>query len=68
MDLCKIAFSIFGLNWEEHTIQDTSLYRPSEIMSSRSEPKKAKKMLGWVAETKMEGAKENIINTDLETF
>ncbi|MFM8913382.1 MAG: GDP-mannose 4,6-dehydratase [Flammeovirgaceae bacterium] len=47
------AFSVHGLNWEDHVIEDKSLYRPSEILISRADPSKAEKTLRWKAKVKM---------------
>lgn len=47
------AFTSVGLNWQEHTIIDKSLYRPTEIAIGRGNPRKAKEILGWEAKYKM---------------
>jgi GDPmannose 4,6-dehydratase len=52
-DFVAEAFASVGLNWQEHTIIDKSLYRPTEIAIGRGNPRKAKEMLGWEAKYKM---------------
>jgi GDPmannose 4,6-dehydratase len=52
-DFVAEAFASVGLNWQEHTIIDNSLYRPTEIAIGRGNPRKAKEMLGWEAKYKM---------------
>lgn len=47
------AFDLFGLNWKDHVIQDTTLFRPSDILVNRADPSKAEKVLGWKAKNKM---------------
>lgn len=47
------AFSYLGLDWREHVVTDTSLYRPTDIACSRGNPAKAKEKLGWQAKYKM---------------
>lgn len=47
------AFATLGLDWEEHTVIDTSLYRPTEIALGKGNPAKAKEKLGWEAKYKM---------------
>lgn len=47
------AFRYVGLNWEEHTIIDSDLYRPTEIAIGLGNPHKAKLKLGWEAQYKM---------------
>lgn len=43
------TFNLLGLNWEEYVVQDQSLFRPSDILISQTNPSKAKIMLGWCA-------------------
>jgi GDPmannose 4,6-dehydratase len=52
-DFVAEAFASVGLNWQEHTILDKSLYRPTEIAIGRGNPRKAKEILGWEAKYKM---------------
>lgn len=47
------AFATLGLDWEEHTVIDTSLYRPTEIALGKGNPAKATEKLGWQAKYKM---------------
>jgi len=42
-----------GLDWEEHTVIDRSLYRPTEIALGKDNPAKAKEKLAWEAKDKM---------------
>jgi GDPmannose 4,6-dehydratase len=43
------AFKLLGLDWREHVIQDSNLFRPSEILINSADPRKAREQLGWVA-------------------
>lgn len=43
------VFLTVGLDWQEHTISDATLLRPSEIMTSCGNPSKASAILGWKA-------------------
>ena len=45
--------TLLGLDWEEHTVIDTSLYRSTEIALGKGNPAKAKEKLGWQAKYKM---------------
>lgn len=47
------TFSQLGLAWQDHVYTDPSLLRPSEIMISRGNPRKALTELGWQARTNM---------------
>ncbi|OYQ63511.1 GDP-mannose 4,6-dehydratase [Pseudanabaena sp. SR411] len=53
-DFIAEAFGILDLNWEEHVISDQSLYRPTDITISRSNPSKANQQLGWYATTSIQ--------------
>ena len=52
-DFVREVFAAFGLEWREHVVSDPSLLRPSEIMISRGNPEKARKILGWQAKYSM---------------
>jgi GDPmannose 4,6-dehydratase len=43
------AFSAVGLNWRDHVDSDPSLFRPTDIASSRGNPTKAAGKLRWRA-------------------
>jgi GDP-D-mannose dehydratase len=43
------TFKFFNLNWKDYVDVDNSLLRPSDIKISKSNPSKAKKILGWTA-------------------
>lgn len=45
------VFAFYGLNWTDHVQIDKTLFRPSDIRVSRANPRKAKDILGWVAQT-----------------
>ena len=52
-DFVTETFTQLGLDRQEHVSTDPSLLRPSEIMVSRGNPRKAAKELGWRAEHRM---------------
>jgi GDPmannose 4,6-dehydratase len=49
------AFAHFDLDWHEHVSVDESLFRPSDIATSSGNPAKAQTMLGWSAQTDVDG-------------
>ena len=49
-EFATASFGYFGLNWEEHTIIDRNLFRPSDLDAIYGNPAKAKAKLGWVYE------------------
>lgn len=54
-DFVACAFSAFGLDWREHVVSDPTLFRPADLSVSRADPSRARRQLGWVARTRMEG-------------
>lgn len=58
------AFSVMGLNWRDHVIQEQSLFRPTDILSSQADPRKAKEVLGWSARTYAKGVVEAMLNSE----
>ncbi len=48
-DFADAAFRAAGLDWRDHVRVDSSLFRPSEIRSSRGDTTRAAEMLGWRA-------------------
>jgi GDPmannose 4,6-dehydratase len=47
------AFSVAGLHWRDHVVQDPSLLRPTDLAVGRGNPSKAHAKLGWKAVNKM---------------
>lgn len=50
-DFVRHAFQAVGLDWESHVVCEPSLLRPLDIKTSRADPAKARRMLGWSATT-----------------
>jgi len=48
------SFDYFGLNYLNYLTIDKSLYRPSDIAVSAANPEKAKRILAWSAESRVE--------------
>jgi GDPmannose 4,6-dehydratase len=46
-ELCQIAFSHVGLDWQEYVEVDERFMRPTEIAASRGDYSRAKAELGW---------------------
>ena len=46
----SLAFSEFDLDWKEYVTIDSRLFRPSDILYGKGNPRKAKDKLGWKAE------------------
>lgn len=67
-ELCQIAFSHVGLNWEDHVISNTKLIRPTEIKELKGDYSKAKNELGWQPQTTFEELIKIMVDADLQRF
>lgn len=65
-DLCEIAFSHAGLNWEDHVVSDDRFMRPTEIGASRGDFSKAQADLGWEPKTMFPDLIRLMVDSDLE--
>lgn len=67
-DLCKVAFEVVGLNWEDHVESDQKFMRPTEITDLKGDYTKAKNELGWEPKTSFEELIKIMVEADLEKF
>jgi GDPmannose 4,6-dehydratase len=65
-DLCEVAFSHAGLNWENHVETDPHFMRPTEIAASRGDYSKAKRELGWQPRTGFEALIKLMVDADIK--
>lgn len=65
-EFVHMAFAHFGLDWRAHVETDRSLLRPSDITVSTGNPAKAKRLLGWEAQTRMAGVVSQLIDAEME--
>ena len=64
-DMCKIAFSHVGLNYEDHLVIDPKFFRPAEVDILLGNPAKAKAKLGWEAKTSLEALITMMVDADM---
>ncbi|TLU71389.1 GDP-mannose 4,6-dehydratase [Lichenicoccus roseus] len=64
-ELCRIAFSHAGLNYEDHVVSSQSLMRPAEVDVLLGDPGKAREKLGWEASTGLEDMIAEMVEADL---
>ena len=65
-DFCALAFGHVSLKMEDHVTVDQRFFRPAEVEVLLGDPAKAKKKLGWVAETTLEQLVKEMVEADLE--
>lgn len=51
-EFVRVAFEEANLHWQDHVIQDPSLFRPTDLAIGRADPSKAAKVLHWQAATR----------------
>ncbi len=59
------TFSILGLNWQDHVIQDRNLLRPTDLLISKANPKLAKLEIGWEAKFDAKGVVRKMIESEI---
>ncbi|WP_215746479.1 MULTISPECIES: GDP-mannose 4,6-dehydratase [Gluconobacter] len=64
-DLCRIAFSSVGLNYEDHVVTNPAFLRPAEVEVLLGDASKAKKTLAWEPETTLEEMITEMVEADL---
>jgi len=65
-DMCNIAFSHLGLNYEKHVVIDQKFYRPAEVDILLGNPQKAREKMGWEATTSLEELITMMVDADMK--
>lgn len=64
-EMCRIAFTHVGLNYEDHLVIDPKFYRPAEVEILLGDPAKAKAQLGWSPKTSLETLIVMMVDADM---
>src|SRR6267143_1869389 len=64
-ELCQIAFSHAGLDWQEHVVVDPALVRPAEVDLLIGDASKARRVLGWAAKHSFRELIEMMVDADV---
>ena len=64
-ELCRIAFSHAGLDYQQHVTSSAALMRPAEVDVLLGDAGKAKRVLGWQATTSLEDMIGEMVEADL---
>jgi len=62
------AFRLIGRDWREHVTVDERLFRPADILCSRTDPGKANIHLGWKAEVGMEHVVSRMLESEIRSL
>lgn len=65
-EMCDVAFSYVGLNYEDYVIVDPKFFRPAEVEVLLGSPEKAKEKLGWEPEVSFRQLIEMMVQSDLD--
>lgn len=60
------TFSRLGLDWKDHVDFAKTLVRPSEIKIGRGNPGRAEQVLGWKAETSIDGVIDKLVRSRMD--
>jgi len=64
-EMCRIAFEVVNLNYEDYVVIDKKYMRPAEVSILLGNPSKAKKKLGWESKTSLEELIGMMVDADL---
>jgi GDPmannose 4,6-dehydratase len=64
-EFCELAFTHAGLKAKNHVVVDPRFLRPAEVHELRGNPAKARRQLGWGAETSLEQLVAEMVEADL---
>lgn len=66
LELCEVAFSHVGLNYQDYVIQDSKSSRAPETALLVGNPEKARRILGWSPSVAFEELVHMMVDADLE--
>lgn len=64
-EMCRLAFSHVGLNYEDYVVIDPQFFRPAEVEVLLGNPGKAREKLGWTASTRLEELIAMMVEADM---
>jgi GDPmannose 4,6-dehydratase len=65
-ELCRLAFSVADLDWEQHVVIDEKYLRPAEVDLLVGNPTKAHEVLGWKRDVDFAGLVTMMVEADLD--
>ncbi|MBO1057695.1 MAG: GDP-mannose 4,6-dehydratase [Dolichospermum sp. JUN01] len=66
-DFVAAAFVSVDLDWHDHVVVDSDLFRPTDLAVGKGNPSKAKKQLGWEARYKMQDVVKMMVDARSES-
>jgi GDPmannose 4,6-dehydratase len=65
-ELCRLAFAVADLDWEQHVVIDEKYLRPAEVDLLVGDPTKAHQVLGWKRDVDFPGLVTMMVEADLD--
>src|SRR5438105_2020410 len=65
-ELCELAFSPVGLDWQKYVTVDPRFVRPAEVDTLQADPSKARRELEWAPGTSFAALVRMMVDADLE--
>jgi GDPmannose 4,6-dehydratase len=65
-ELVELAFGRVGLDWRDHVVVDSALFRPAEINTLCGDATKAHKCLGWYPTMSFQELVHAMVDADME--
>jgi GDPmannose 4,6-dehydratase len=65
-ELCEVAFSHVGLDWQKYVKVDPRFVRPAEVDILLADASEARRDLGWAPQVTFEGLVRMMVDADLE--
>lgn len=65
-EMCRIAFSHVGLDYQEHVVVDPRFLRPAEVDVLLGNAEKAERILGWTPSTSFEQLIAMMVDADMQ--
>jgi GDPmannose 4,6-dehydratase len=60
-EFVRCAFDALGLNWRDHVVSNSGLFRPTDLFWSQGNPAKAERLLGWKPSSTMKEVIQKMI-------
>lgn len=65
-DLCRVAFDVVGLPWQDYVVEDPEFKRPNELHTLHADCSKAKDELGWEPAISFEDMIQEMVEEDIK--
>ena len=65
-EICEVAFSHVGLDYQEYVVRDERFFRPAEVDLLVGDPSKARRELNWEPKVSFEELIHRMVDSDLE--